>query len=144
MKYFRYTESENGMSDWGHAMLVDNDNASDHYGQNCYTFESDENTFKAETLVDIIIDKIKNGERDDRNYIDKSLGLGFTIEDIAEGANPADIVDSAELWDTELITWIFEKILEPRKIYALTTQNGAIVFDKKLLKEEDEIHNIRR
>src|SRR5690606_22061662 len=55
-------------------------------------------------------------------------------EEIYEQFNPKDIVDSAEAWDSDLVQWIWDRILEPRDIMAVTTRDGAVVFDDKLIK----------
>lgn len=61
--------------------------------------------------------------------------LSIKLKDLLNSFNPADIVNSAEAWDNgELVQWIHEQILEPNNIYAVITNNGAIVFDKDLIK----------
>lgn len=47
--------------------------------------------------------------------------------------NPRDIVDSAEGWDSELTQWFWIKIAEPNDIMAITTRDGAIVFNEDLI-----------
>jgi hypothetical protein len=54
---------------------------------------------------------------------------GWSAADIAETANPDNIIDSAGLWDSsDLVEIVWNEVLERRGIYALKTWDGLIVF----------------
>ena len=58
--------------------------------------------------------------------------------EIAMLANPNKIVETAGLWDDwDLVHWIWEHVLEPKGIFAIETNDGAIVFDEQLIKRAE-------
>ena len=128
--YYRYSNSENPMSDWGHAMFVDDEFASENYGDILYTYDGSDSV-DIEDLHDIIVDEWAK-------IVDKCLEpIGFEeidAEDIYNEFNPEDIVMSAGAWDSELVTWFCDSILAKHDIKAVITNDGAVVFDPTLIK----------
>jgi hypothetical protein len=57
----------------------------------------------------------------------------LTGEDAFEAFAPEHIVDSAAGYDTEMVVWLWERILEPLGIMAVITYDGAVVFDEGLI-----------
>lgn len=47
----------------------------------------------------------------------------------------SDVVNNAGGWDSDLVVWIWERVLEPKGIVSVILENGAIVFDKSLIKK---------
>lgn len=139
MLYYRYTHRNTPMSDWGHAMFCDNDwrNAGDGY---CWTLDSALCT-PITSLRDIIIETweydLANGFTGDfgnNPEHDFYCTAGIGGEDIADSFNPEDISDTADAWDSDLTQWFWERIAEPNGIMAISTQDGAICFDKSWVK----------
>lgn len=57
-----------------------------------------------------------------------------TAANLAREANPANIVDSAGLWDApDLVSIIYERILGPRGISAVRTKDGLLSFDPAMV-----------
>ena len=140
MKYFRGTEASSPMSDWGHAMFVDNFEDSYCGSGHDWIFYGD----KATPIADLK-DKISAAwlqYREDEFYgefseEDNNYFLTLTVDEVVESFNPDDIVESADGYDSALVAWLYDKVLEPNDIYAVTTSNGAVVFDETLI----EIYN---
>lgn len=139
MLYYRGTRSSNPMSNWGHAMFVDNyDNCYSGLGFE-WSFDSDCSQCKNITdIKQLIIDAwtydVQNGFSGDfGNNPDNDYWYTVDIDDVIESFNPIDIVDFANAWDSELTQWFWERIAEPNDIMAVTTSDGAIVFDEKLI-----------
>lgn len=127
MMYYRYSNSENPMSDWGHAMFVDDEFASENYGDILYTYDGTDSV-DIEDLHDIFISEWNKG-------IIPSGFDEFDAEEIFNEFNPEDIVMSAGAWDnSELVTWFGDFILFKHDIRAILTNDGAIVFDPTLIK----------
>ena len=129
--YYRYSNSENPMSDWGHAMFVDNEDSSSTYG--CYLFlYNGSESVNIEDLKDVITNAW-NKSAD--NF---TLPFGYEnidAEDIFNAFNPEDIVMSADGWDNgDLLTWFCEFVAIANDIKAIITNDGAIVFDSELIK----------
>ncbi len=120
------------MSDWGHAMFAeDRDSVCDCYGENEYLYDGSNST-NIEDLKDAIISTWKE---------DAEMGLlpiGYddvSAEDIYDCFNPDDIVASAGAWDDgDVLTWFWERVGERMDISAIITNDGAIVFDRDLIK----------
>ena len=77
-----------------------------------------------------------NPETDtERNRITGVAFAELSDEDFADMFNPSDIVDSAYAWDNEELTeWFYNHVAEPNKIGGVKTSDGAIVFDKDLIR----------
>lgn len=130
--YYRYSNNENPMSDFGHAMFVSNAESTSFYGKICYTFDGAKSV-KIDDLKSEIVSAWVSAKR---NLLLPEYELSIKLKDLLNSFNPADIVNSAEAWDNgDLVQWIYEQVLEPNKIFAVTTQDGAIVFDKNLIKK---------
>lgn len=118
------------MSDWGHAMFVDNEFSSENYGDILYTYDGTDG-IDIEYLHEIIVNEWNK-------TVDKCMEpIGFEgidAEDIYNEFNPDDIVMSAGAWDSELVTWFGDVILANHDIKAVITNDGAIVFDPALIK----------
>lgn len=143
---FRGYHSEDPMSDWGHAMFADK-------GVNAYFPETLEGltssgkhafSVKKELLTDIedlTDDIVKTWEEDaeegtlyNYNFDDDLFEL--SEDELMEIFNPPDIVDDAGGYDSEeFLNWFRERIIEPRNIPGVNTYDGAIVFDKSIIKE---------
>lgn len=132
--YYRYSNSENPMSEWGHAMFVDNEFSSENYGSILYIYDGTD-AIDIKDLHDIIVDEwnktIEKGM--------EPIGFeGIDPEDIFNEFDPEDIVMSAGAWDSELVTWFGDVILANYDIKAVITNDGAIVFDPSLIKRAQE------
>jgi len=146
MLYHRFTNSENPMSNWGHAMFSTNRSKVENYGKNEFTFKSTKDNRRTIKSLKALI--IKTWKYDQQNGFTGDFGNGCTddyyynVEEndvdalsIYNSFDPSDIVDSANAWDSDLYQWFWERIAEPNGIMAVTTQDGAIVFDVELIKE---------
>ena len=144
MLYYRYTDKNTPMSDWGHAMFVDDPYKTASYGDYCWTLDSKHCT-PIENIRQLIIDTWeydkKHGFSGDFYYnCDCDYFAQFSGEEIYKMLNPADIVKSAEGWDSDLVVWFWERIAEPNDIMAVSTQDGAVCYDEKLIQrwEKDD------
>ncbi len=134
--YYRYASEETPMSDWGHAMFVDNSTDSENYGDYRYSYDG---TKGAE--ITEIVDKIKNAwnackEDDFFPELNDSYYEGLGADEIVKLLNPEDIVMSAEAYDCSIVNWFYSNVLEPNDIKAVITNNGAVVFDESLIKRD--------
>ena len=137
--YYRYTNQNTPISDWGHALFAENEEEVKHYGENKYTFN--DKTKDIADLKDVIAkaweeDRINGFNGDFGNMADIEHWQEFDGEEIANEFDPEDIVDAAQAWDTELVMWVWERILGPNGIYAVATYNGAVVFDEDIIEGE--------
>ena len=137
MTYYRYTHTNNPMSDWGHAMFTEHrDMVEGSYGEYGWLFDGD--AVNINDLRDAIIETwnydCEHGFIGDFGSIcEEGYWAKVDAEEIADGFNPDNIVDSAENWDSELVMWIWERVLEPSGFMAVATWDGAIVFDAGLI-----------
>lgn len=129
MTYFRFTNSDNVLSTWGHAMFAANEDIVSGYGSNEYIFDG-ANGIDITALYPAIA-------REWGKSVDYGL-LPDGYEDmdaitVCKMFNPSDIVMSAEAWDNaDLLTWFCEHIVIPQDIKAVITDDGAILFDASL------------
>ena len=128
--YYRSYKEESPMSEWGHAMF--SDHIDPWQGEPNYTYDGT-GAVDISDLEDVIKDawseSLKNEDFDDTFMAD------ITAEDAFKSFAPEDIVMSAEAWDDgDMVQWIWNKVLEPKDIYAVITPDGAIVFDESLIK----------
>jgi hypothetical protein len=141
LPYFRYTQGDKSpMSQWGHAMFADRqDKVSEHfsYGTNAWTFtpgKSGGKTVSIESLRNETIDKLKRIDSDKYPEIAELL-REYTPQQIADDFNPIDIVTGAAAYDNgDTMTWFYKEILEPHGIGAVITKDGAIVFDRDMIR----------
>lgn len=139
--YYRFTKRNKPLSDWGHAMFATDRTKVEGYGPHGWTFDDSKAVYVGDLKEDIINAWNEDREKGFSGY----FGSGLTKqaeeywkeiegEEIYEQFNPKDIVNSAEAWDSDLVQWIWERILEPRGIMAVTTRDGAVVFDENQIK----------
>lgn len=137
--YYRFTGSMNPMSDWGHAMFSDDIDVVTSYGAFLHVFDGKLGISIEKLKRDIINqweDDLKDGYIEDYyEYYSR-----FSGEEIYKTFNPRNIVDSAEGYDSELVEWLWDRVLEDMNIYAVITMDGAVVFDERLIKT---IGNVR-
>jgi len=135
MTYYRFTNSDNVLSAWGHAMFAADETMVSGYGSNEYVY-SGLNGVDITALYPAIA-------REWGKSADYGL-LPDGYEDMdpmtaCKMFNPSDIVMSAEAWDSaELLTWFCEHIAIPQDIKAVITDDGAILFDAALAVLSDQ------
>lgn len=132
MTYYRFSNSQNPMSEWGHAMFAENRDSVQHYGENESHFNG-EKGIRIEDLHDLIV----NAWEKTVEYGLEPIGFEeLEAEEIYNEFNPDDIVMSAQAWDcAELIEWFCENVAIPNDIQAVITNDGAIVFEEELIQE---------
>lgn len=135
--YYRCTNSDSPMSDWGHAMFADSLERVDHYGKNVFVFDGQ----GAVNIYDLE-DKIrqawaKSQESGDFGEMYDEYYQSLSADEVFESFAPADIVNSAEGYDCDLVVWLYQMVLEPNGIYAVITPDGAVVFDETLINRLD-------
>lgn len=130
--YYRHAKEASAMSDWGHAMFVDHKDAWIDGGIN-YIYDGKDSVDISEledTLKAAWNESLESGDFDDMYMAD------ITAEEAFASFSPEDIIMSAQAWDNEdMVQWIWEKVLEPNSIYAVTTPDGAVVFDENLIEK---------
>ncbi len=126
--YYRYYTSENPMSDWGHAMFVDNEYTSEQYGNHIFVTDGSA-CVEIESLADEIEDAY-----DETFELLPSYLQDCSFKDFLSAFNPIDIVDSAGAWDNyDMYSWFLEYIAEPYNIKGVITNDGAIILDRTLI-----------
>jgi hypothetical protein len=135
--YYRFTNSNNPMSDWGHAMFAEDRYQVENYGKNEFTIDSDKTVSIWDLRDEIIVKWDECREIEDFGPVmtDRYLIDNVTGEQAFESFNPDDIVDSAQGYDTDWVCWLWELILEPAGIMAVRTQNGVVCFDENLIEK---------
>lgn len=119
MNLYRYYNSESPMSELGHAMFADSQEAVRKFGNTLYTVNSKD-------LVDIrdIIEGFYTGKFQ-RNHM-----IVFP-----QVLDPEHIAVSAEFWDIPLcVQWFIQSIAIPNNIKGVKTRDGAIVFDSSIIR----------
>lgn len=134
--YFRRTSGPNPDNGTGHMMFAKDKESIGHYGKTLHTF-NDATPASAAVTVDASDRKfmadVMRALRSDEDVI-AEYGRG-AIKNLAREANPSSIVDSAGLWDNlDLTKKVWDRVLEPKGIYAVKTSDGAVVFDPSLVK----------
>lgn len=117
----------------GYMMFADAPERVSHYGRNHWVFDDEAAPNKVyagdEEFAASVIEALKNNP-------DKLQEYGATAEQLANELNPSDIVNSAEFWDApDLVEIVWNDVLEPKGITAVTTRNGAVIFDRALAKQ---------
>jgi hypothetical protein len=134
---YRFTAKDSPMSDWGHAMFADNrDAVSGIYGKNEYRVP-------VEGLTDVrdLDDAIRAAweSRDlgrSMNATDAAYYDDLTPDDIIDQLiNVDDIVNTAKGYDSPLVNWLYDAVIEPRGIRGIKTPDGAVVFDPEIIKK---------
>lgn len=132
-KFYRHSQSATGAKDVPWQMFSnDESKIMGGYGSHRFTTTNTEgNVVYAEDIKKDIKELFS-----DRPDIIESYQYA-TPDDLANSANPKNIVDSAELWDApDLVQEIWDNILEPKGITAVETRDGIIVFDPAYIKKE--------
>lgn len=122
--YFRFTNKNNPMSDWGHAMFADDRNMVEFYGKNEFTLDI------ANTVS---IYDLENAIKDAWNEDPCSEYAHLSADEAFAAFCPEEIVNSAEAYDCELVCWLWNAVLAPARIMAIRTDNGAVCFDESLI-----------
>ena len=140
MLYYRGTRSnEDPMSDWGHAMFTDNKDRAyfDDDGDNTgWIYDGTDGVHITDLYPMIVEAWSEDWENDNFSRCNMKQWCPKSGEEVAEGFNPSDIVDHAGNWDhDDLLPWIWERILEPKGIDAVITEDGAIVFEPSLIRK---------
>lgn len=142
MTYYRFTDNDNPMSDWGHAMMAANRESVSHYGENEYMFDG-VHAVDIESLEDEIIQKwnecLESEDFGDIPYEAVKELLKISAKEAFESFNPKDMADAALGYDNAgAVGWIWNEVLEPNDILAILTKDGAVVFDKDLLRKVEK------
>lgn len=134
--YFRNTQKATPDNGTGYMMFSDDADRVQHYGPNSWAFDSD--SLPAADVLDArtpeAIRKIQRLFAEDLDFV-RSFGRGASPKKLANEANPKDIVDAAGVWDSpEAVEKIYNGLIDPEMYRAVLTNNGAIVFDRSLVK----------
>jgi hypothetical protein len=114
-------------------MFAQEEDGVQHFGENEYFFDSEDGVF-----IGDLEKKIRKAYRESVKAGD-SVVEGFSEDEFVEIFNPDDIVDSANAWDDkEALAWFRENIVEVYDIPAITTYDGAVVFDESVLRNTRE------
>jgi len=135
--YYRFTNKETPMSDWGHAMFAEDRDSVDFYGNNEYHLPVS-STVDINELEDAIKSawnaSIADEDFGDIAYSDwANIIENISADEAFEQFNPDDIVNSAAAYDSDWVCWLWERVLAPRGIMAVRTTDGAICFDESLI-----------
>ena len=140
--FHRYYNSISPMSDWGHAMFAENRDAVVNYGKNHFTLDIDKESngviYAGDSKFTDALKKFYIGGRGNDVFVEMSeiYGEEDALERLISEANPDNIVDSAGLWDGDIIGDIYEDILEPNGWKTIETRDGAVTFDESIVKIE--------
>lgn len=132
-RYLRATKTASPDTGRGYMMFVDkgknpqqtSESLSRTYGPNLWE-ANPVDEIDAEDLKVLVKEEI-----DKNPYFLSSLGIDESqIDDFISEINPKDIVNSAEVYDSDAVYPIYEHILGPRDIRSIVTNDGLIVFDE--------------
>lgn len=133
--YYRHTNSNNPMSDWGHAMFTENQEASEGYGRIEFTLDSAK-TVSVYSLENTIRNVWEySQENDDFGSMADEYYKKLSADEVFESFCPENIIVSAAGYDCDLVIWLWEKVCEPNGIMAIRTQDGAVCFDDTLIEK---------
>lgn len=127
--YVRRTKNDNPMSDWGHAMFVEGTpDTLGAYGDVVHRFDG-----KNAMPISDLKEKMEAAYEKYPAFFSEYEDIE-DFEDLYHWFDPDDIVDSAEAYDNaDFLEWLYTRVLSPNGIEAITTQQGAIVFDPDLI-----------
>lgn len=129
--FVRFTHTDNPMSQWDHAMFgrYDANISPTERTYGSHQWEIDPNA-KLTNVLELrkAIESAAEEHGLPRGYDD--------VDDLMKNINPRDIVDSAGAWDDEdFMRWFYEHIQEQYGISGVETRDGAVVFDKSLIRK---------
>lgn len=131
--YHRYTRGPKADTGAGYAMFSDDESRVEGtYGKHHHT--ADPKDFAPGEVVDAdcLRAPIEKALRSEKSLLSE---LQTTAKDLASDVNPEDIVDRAGIWDNpDVVEKIYQKVLEPRGIKAVKTNDGLLVFDPSAIK----------
>lgn len=136
--FYRYTGRKNPMSDYGHAMFAEDQNSVGNgcYGSNLYLYNGTNGIVVSELEATIKTAWQECQEDEDFGSLCDEYFTSLSADEVYNSFNPDDIVNSADGYDSrELMTWLWEKVIEPNEIQAIITNDGAVVFDSALITE---------
>lgn len=132
---YRAHRGKSVMSEFGHAMFMDDPGSIEIYGKNRYS------VFKEDlTSIDDLKRKIaEQWDRDkERGFLPHQYMEEMSGEEAADNFDPTDIVDSAQAWDNEdMVQWFFahEDLFENTP--GVKTSDGAVVWDESIIYKTD-------
>lgn len=135
---YRFTSKDTPMSDWGHAMFADDRSAVSNggYGKNEYHVPLNELT-SADDIEDAIREAWENRDLSrTMNVSEAKYYGGLSADDIVDDlVNVDDIVNTAKGYDSPLVSWLYESVIDPMDIKGIKTRDGAVVFDPSIIKK---------
>ena len=133
---YRFTNSENPMSEYRHAMFSDSEDRVEFYGRNRYLVDASKLT-PFESVKPLIESAYDQDAEEDFRMMQNCGVDEFAYQDkesFVNSFNPEDIVESAEGYDnTAMNYWLYECVLEPNGIDGIRTQNGGVVYNEELV-----------
>lgn len=128
MMYYRYTNSENAISDYtGFGMFAKNEGrVSQCYGDTRFLYDGTDGV-SIQVLRERIIDAWNEYKDNAPEYMQD-----LTADEFFQAFDPEDIVDDAGAWDNDDFRRFFNDFIyddEP----AIILTDGAIVFDEMLI-----------
>ncbi len=138
---YRYTHTADPMSELGHAMFADDESRVEggSYGKHAWTVDIDELT-----PIEDLDEHIRAAYRTEIASNDES-DLPSAFRDLGEEEfvalfDPEDIVDSAGAYDdSDLNSWVYWTVIEPRNIKGVKTSDGAVVWDKGIIDAKAQV-----
>jgi hypothetical protein len=129
--YHRYNDSaktpDNGI---GMAMFVTDENKARNYGTDHWTYNGVK-ALPAIIIVESVISKMINADWLP-DYLDWFRD-NAEWDAFRDRFDPEDINESAGIWDDPAsVEWIWDNALDPMDVDALTTRDGAILFNMTL------------
>lgn len=135
-QYYRFTATKNPMSAWGHAMFAaDRESVCNAYGDNEHSYDGT-GAVSINDIMSTIADQWDADKDDLGRWFDCSEADYYSQFDgatIAAMFSPTDIVNSADGFDSVLVVWLWDRVLDGKDIFAIETADGAVVFDSALI-----------
>lgn len=139
---YRGASAKSPMGDWGYAMFVDNKDAAyfgDGVGAGNTGYAVDKNQLLSVSKAENLIRKTWNADKKAGILEDYGLSEDLINEktaNIVSSFAPPDIIEDAEAFDNkEAVQWFNGRIIEPYNLKGINTPDGAIVFDKNIIKK---------
>jgi len=144
-RFFRFYNSDDPMSQWGHAMFKESSSPHEalenigHYGKNAFELETGKGIFpEAESLKKDILKQLAYDYKKGMLplSLENQVSEGMKGRDFIDQFNPDDIVDSAAAYDDDdIFPWFYEKVVEPKGISGVITNDGAISWEPDTIKK---------